>query len=70
MNDLIAILIEIKKDLSALGEQLEGAKGMINENSPHYAYFKHLQRVIFGMHDKLAFQIKISKDKSPALNCS
>lgn len=70
MNDLIQVVIEMKKDLSNLSEQIEGASYMVNENSPHYEFLKYLQRVVISMHDKLGFQIKVSKDKSPPLNCS
>ncbi len=76
MNELISVMVEIKKDLAALAEQLEGAKAITNEKSPTYSYFTHLQRVIFGMHDKLGFQLKIKSSKpydsndSAPLNCS
>jgi hypothetical protein len=70
MNDLIHEVIDIKKDLANLAEQIEGASHMLNPRSPHYSFLKYIQSVIDGFHDKLAFQLKVSKEKSPPLNCS
>jgi hypothetical protein len=70
MNDFIQEIIDVKKDLANLNEQIEGASYMVNDNSPHYDFLKYLQRVLMGMHDKLGFQLKVSREKSPPLNCS
>lgn len=70
VNDFVHEIIDIKKDLANLSEQIEGAAYMVNENSPHHEFLKYVQRAVLGMHDKIGFQIKVSRDKSPPLNCS
>ncbi len=70
MNDLIHVVIEMKKDMENLAEQIEGACYMLNPRSPHCAFLKYVQDVVDGFANKLAFQLKVSKDKSPPLNCS
>lgn len=70
MNDLIQEIIDIKKDLATLSEQVHGAAFMVNELSPQHEFFMYIQRVLLAMHDKLAIHLKLSKEKSPPLNCS
>jgi hypothetical protein len=70
MNDLISQLIDIKKELSNLSEQIYGASLMVNDMSPHFDFLRYLMRAVDGFHDKIAFQLKVSKEKSPPLNCS
>jgi hypothetical protein len=70
MNELISVLIDLKKDMGNLAEQIYGARMMVNEKSPHYEFLKYVGHAIDGFHDKIAFQIKVSKEKSPPLNCS
>lgn len=61
-------LKEIKKDLAALDHQIEGAKYMVDEDSPSYVFLNYLQRCLVGMHDKIGFELKINKNNMP--NCS
>jgi hypothetical protein len=70
MNDLIVELIEMKKDLASLSQQIYGAMKMVNQESPHCEFLRYVMQVIDGFHDKLGFQLKVSKEKSPPLNCS
>lgn len=70
MNDLIQEIIDMKKDLANLSEQVYGASKMLHQNSAHCKFLRYLQLILNGMSDKLAFQLKVSKEKSPPLNCS
>lgn len=64
----IEVIKDIKKDLSSLDHQIEGAAYMINEDSPHRNFLNYLQRCLRGMHDKIGFELKINKNNMP--NCS
>jgi hypothetical protein len=68
MNDLNEELKDIKKDLSSLGHQIEGAKYMVSESSATFNFLLYLQRCLSGMHDKIAWEIKTHKNHIP--NCS
>jgi hypothetical protein len=70
MNDLIELMTEMKNDLASLSEQIYGAAKMVNQESPHCEFLRYVMQVVDRFHDKLAFQLKVSKEKSPPLNCS
>ena len=46
----IEVIKDIKKDLSSLDHQIEGAAYMINEDSPHRNFLNDLQRCLKAMH--------------------
>ncbi len=58
MSQLIEDLKEIKTDLSSLDHQIEGAKYMVDEESPAHNFLNYLQRCLGGMHDKLGWGIR------------
>lgn len=68
MNNLTEELKQIKKDLSSLDHQIEGASYMVSKESPTFKFLLYLQSCLRGMHDKLAWEIKTYKNNIP--NCS
>ncbi len=68
MNSLIEELKEIKKDMRSLDQQIEGASYMVSKDSPTFKFLLYLQSCLRGMHDKLGWEIKTSKNNIP--NCS